>query len=421
MSCLVFSMSLSLMGVWELRVPSFLGGAGAQKLMQKEGAVGAVYKGVITTLLAIPCGAPLLSPALTWVERQVEAGATGTVYMAAIMMGLGMAAPYLIIGAFPELLRFMPKPGAWMETFKKAMGYFLLLAVVWILYSVPREDLLATVALMFAIWFLCWLVGRLPITASTKAKAWSWAGGLVVVGLTFMIGFQWLLNPSATKKIRAAAVARIDEGEFDDEVKQRITDGEVDDAVMGRFALLQQEDAIRLAAATGNGDPGPPTVNEEVVTPVSVAPEDEETVENEASNDEDKSELPWQPFKRDRFEKLVGESKTILIDFTADWCLTCKALEASVLNTKPIREFVDQNGVITLKADWTRGDPEITEMLEILGGKQVPVIAIFPAGNPNEPLILRGWYTKDSLLEELKKAGPSAGIAAKRRTAMRVP
>jgi len=121
----------------------------------------------------------------------------------------------------------------------------------------------------------------------------------------------------------------------------------------------------------------------------------------------EKAELPWQPFSRDQFERYVADEKTVLIDFTADWCLTCKTLEALVLNTRRTRELVDHNGVVTLQADWTNREPEVTEMLEILGGKQVPVVAIFPAGNPNRPIILRGGYTQQTLLDALQKAGSS--------------
>jgi thiol:disulfide interchange protein DsbD len=98
---------------------------------------------------------------------------------------------------------------------------------------------------------------------------------------------------------------------------------------------------------------------------------------------------------------------TVLIDFTADWCLTCKTLEAAVLNTAAVREAVEKNGVVTLQADWTYADPEVTELLELLGSKQVPVVAIFPAEEPNRPIIFQGGYTQATLLDALQRAGPS--------------
>jgi thiol:disulfide interchange protein len=122
----------------------------------------------------------------------------------------------------------------------------------------------------------------------------------------------------------------------------------------------------------------------------------------------------WQPFtSRAEFERLVASGRTVLVDFTADWCPTCKTLEALYLNDAEVRETARRNGVVKLKADWTHGDPEVTAMLELLGAKQVPVIAIFPAGTPNNPIRFLDGYTKALLLEALEKAGPSKpGLAA---------
>ena len=120
----------------------------------------------------------------------------------------------------------------------------------------------------------------------------------------------------------------------------------------------------------------------------------------------DITRLPWQPFTLKTLEDSCASGATVLVDFTADWCLTCKTLEAAVLNTRPVAEAVKANGVLTLH-DWTRTPPEATKMLELLGSKQVPVLAIFPAGNPNEPIVLRGGYTQATLLDALKQAGPS--------------
>jgi len=361
MVAVVFTMALSLMGVWEFEMPSLLGTGKIQAITQEEGALGAFFKGIITTLLAIPCGAPLLSPALKWSDEQVRAGSPASVYLMFAVIGLGMAFPYLVIGAFPELLRFLPKPGAWMDTFKKAMGYCLLIAVVWILYFIPLQDVVPTVGLLFGLWLACWLVGRVPLTAprSTKVRAWLAAIAAVVASAAFCFLF---LRPAMQERLNKYVGREIYSGHYDDAVRAR----------------------MQIAAPTA-------TIDENTTT----AP------------DLEKAELPWQPFSRDQFERYVADEKTVLVDFTADWCLTCKTLEALVLNTRRTRELVDHNGVVTLQADWTNREPEVTEMLEILGGKQVPVVAIFPAGNPNRPIILRGGYTQQTLLDALQKAGSS--------------
>ncbi len=395
MAVVVFAMALSLMGVWELQVPSFLGSGKSRELTEREGASGAFFKGIITTLLAIPCGAPLLSPALKWTDQQVRAGAPENVYLAFAVIGLGMASPYLVIGAFPELLRFLPKPGPWMDTFKKTMGYLLLAAVVWILYFLPIEDVVPTIGLLFGIWLGCWLVGRVPLTASPSAKARSWGAALAVVTVTALICFPLWLRPAVRHRL-------------DKVVARAIQDGSQDQAVVARLLALQASSPVTADNQTqdaGMASAGQLSAVGGGFRPPDLAPEFATAAEGRSAE----SELPWQPFSRALFERLVAANKTILVDFTADWCLTCKTLEALVLNTRETREAVDRNRVVTLQADWTRGAPEVTEMLEILGSKQVPVVAIFPAGDPNRPIVLRGGYTKQTLLDALKKAGPSKG------------
>ncbi|MGA2253972.1 MAG: cytochrome c biogenesis protein CcdA, partial [Thermoguttaceae bacterium] len=156
LSAVVFVMALSFMGVWEVPLPSFLGGGKAGELAAQEGAVGAFFKGVLTTFLATPCGAPIFAPALVWATAQ-PAWLTYSIFLSA---GLGMASPYLLVGTFPELLRFLPKPGAWMETFKQFMGFVLMGTVVYLLAVIKPQYVVPTVGLLFSLSFLCWWVGR---------------------------------------------------------------------------------------------------------------------------------------------------------------------------------------------------------------------------------------------------------------------
>ncbi len=103
----VFAMGLSFLGVWEVPIPGFAGRGKASELAAREGAVGAFAKGALTTVLATPCGAPLFAPALFWALAQPPL----LTYAVLLAAGLGMASPYLVLGAFPEALRFLPKPG----------------------------------------------------------------------------------------------------------------------------------------------------------------------------------------------------------------------------------------------------------------------------------------------------------------------
>lgn len=197
MCVVVFAMALSLMGVWELSAPAFLGRGKSIALMGREGFAGAFFKGIITTLLAIPCGAPLLSPTIGWADQQIRAGQTPLVFLVYATIGLGMGLPYLLIGAFPELLRFLPKPGLWMETFKKIMGFALLIAVVWILYFIDLPKIVPMVALLFAVWFACWMIGRLdPSVRGTKRlAAWGWSAAVLILVLLFSFKLPYVTMP----------------------------------------------------------------------------------------------------------------------------------------------------------------------------------------------------------------------------------
>jgi hypothetical protein len=77
---------------------------------------------------------------------------------------------------------------------------------------------------------------------------------------------------------------------------------------------------------------------------------------------------------------------------------------------------VNDQGVITLQADYTKRDPVIREVLEDLGAFKsgLPVLAIFPAERPNEPILLTGIYTQQQLIESIKRAGPSASVLARK-------
>ena len=127
--CMIILMALfalNLYGVFE--VGTSLTSAGG-KLHAKKGYEGSFFSGVLTTLIATPCGAPLLATAMTYTLQQ-------TIFLALILFtifGLGVAAPYLLLSFFPALINKLPRPGAWMVTFKKSMSFLLLATVVFLM------------------------------------------------------------------------------------------------------------------------------------------------------------------------------------------------------------------------------------------------------------------------------------------------
>lgn len=114
---------------------------------------------------------------------------------------------------------------------------------------------------------------------------------------------------------------------------------------------------------------------------------------------------PWQKFEMPRFEALYGRENLIL-DFTADWCPNCKFLEKTVLTPEKSARFAQEHSAVLMRVDLTRHDPELMALLESLGSKSIPILAIFPKDNPGSPLVLRDMFTsgqlKDALNAELK-------------------
>ncbi len=321
LAAVVFAMALSLLGVWEIPIPGFFGSGAAHDLSAREGPFGAFVKGTITTVLATPCTGPFMASAIAWAVTQSMA----TTLIVFGALGLGMASPYLLIGVFPELLRFLPKPGAWMETFKQLMGFVLMATVVFILSFVEPAAVVPTLLLLVGIGAACWLAARTSLTAELNDRLQSWALAGAVVLLSGAVSFGWLY-PDVMKPRYAATV---------------------------------------IAESDG----------------------------------------PWKPFSLEALQELaVDGGRTVLVDFSAEWCLTCKALEKTVLHTEAVERAIAESGAITMYADYTDYPPEIEQTIRALKSNGVPVIAIFPGDRPYEPIVFRDGYTKSSLITALEQA-----------------
>lgn len=115
----------------------------------------------------------------------------------------------------------------------------------------------------------------------------------------------------------------------------------------------------------------------------------------------------WQSFTPARLQSELEAGHNVFIDFTAAWCITCKFNEASVLETAAVREAFQRHAVTKLKADWTNGDPAITELLQHFGRPGVPLYVLYP-GHQGEPVVFPELLTKGILLDKLETLSPSA-------------
>jgi thiol:disulfide interchange protein DsbD len=134
LTTLVTLVTLNLFGVFEVT----LGGRAlnaAGELASRHGVPGAFFNGVLATVLATPCTAPFLSFALGFAFAQ----SASLILLIFLFVGLGLASPYVLLSWNPAWLKLLPKPGAWMEKFKIAMGFPMLATVVW-LFNVASSD-----------------------------------------------------------------------------------------------------------------------------------------------------------------------------------------------------------------------------------------------------------------------------------------
>jgi thiol:disulfide interchange protein DsbD len=116
--------------------------------------------------------------------------------------------------------------------------------------------------------------------------------------------------------------------------------------------------------------------------------------------------IRWLPFSTNKVEELQAQGRSIFVDFTADWCITCKINELIALKSPAVIEAFASNEVAALRADWTRQDPTITRMLEENGRVGVPLYLFYPKPGPRgerpRPIILPQILTPATILREMQ-------------------
>ena len=301
--CLLFFLiSLNLFGVFE--IGESLTGIG-ESAQNKSGLAGSFWSGVLTTLAATPCTAPFMATAIGYtIDKSV---ATSLAVFTAV--ALGVAFPYFLLTALPGLLRYVPKPGQWMETFKQALAFPLVFTSVWLAWVVGGLEGVDAMA-----WVLCvlvvagigaWLWGRYAYSPGKGGKFWA---------VTFLVLSLWMLG-----------------------------------------GLGQEQDGIE-----------------------------------------------WETFSQARVQEEVAAGKPVFVDFTADWCQSCKVNEKIGLSSSKVKKKMESLGVVPLKADWTRRDPEITEALASFGRNGVPLYVLYP-GKGAKPVILPELLLPGTVLEALEQ------------------
>lgn len=303
------AIGLSLSGVFSLG--GGLAGMG-QSLTQKSGPAGDFFTGVLAVVVASPCTAPFMGTALAFAFTASPVTAIA-VFLA---LGLGLALPFLLIGWVPALAARLPRPGAWMETFKQVLAFPMYLTAVWLLWVLAKQrgadatGLVLAGAVVMALGLWWWEKARW----AGKATRWL-ALALVLAALWPVLAVQRLPVPE------------------------------------------------RGAAASADGAV---------------------------------------PYSAEALAGYRAEGRVVFVNMTADWCVTCKANERTVLARDGFRQALADAGAVYMKGDWTDVDPAITAYLESQGAVGVPLYVVYP--RRGEPRRLPTLLTPETVRQALAEA-----------------
>jgi thiol:disulfide interchange protein DsbD len=330
--CVLFTFfALSLFGVFEIGATfTRLGGAQGH-----DGWWGSFLAGVTATVVATPCTAPYMGSAMGFAFTQPA-------YFAMLVftfVGLGMASPYIILSGFPQLMKFLPRPGAWMETLKQFMGFPLLGTAIWLAWVLGQQaGVDALIALLFILLLAgmaAWIVGKwTPLYQDLRTRII----GALAAAVVFIPAFAYVvshLNDYRDAKPRAVAGAD------------------------GGAAMLEHG-------------------------------------------------IAWEPFSEARLAELVAQGKPVFIDFTADWCLSCKVNEKVAFSSGEVRAKFKDLGIVALKADWTLRDDKIAKVLAGYGRNSIPLYVIYDGSSGAKPTLLPEVLSPGILLDALAKVQPLA-------------
>lgn len=311
----------NLAGLFEIALPQRLtdlglAGSGTAPAAKSGRLTGHFLTGVFATLLATPCSAPFLGTAVGFA---LSRGAAEILVVFGVM-GLGLAAPYLLVAAVPSLARALPKPGPWMIWLRRVLAIALLATALWLL----------TVFIASA--------GPLQ------------TGLLAVLAMALTAGLAWRARHHGESR-RAG----------------------------GLLAVLAMAAVIGLGVQATARDTGPARGTQAVA-------------------------VDWQPFDRREIARLVAAERTVLIDVTADWCLTCKVNKSLVLDSETIAERIAEGGIVAMRADWTAPDPEIAAYLASFGRYGIPFNAVYGPAAPSG-LALPELLSLDAVENALREAG----------------
>ncbi len=312
LALLMLAVALNLSGVFHVGA-GLQAAAGSGPLSRLPGGVGAFFTGVLAVVVAAPCTAPFMAFALG-AALVMPAPLALIVFL---MLGLGLALPYLLVSLSPGLLARLPRPGAWMDRLKGVLAFPMYGAALWLGWVFLNQTGADALGLLFgaalALALAAWLFGQ------AQASGGRIAAGVAILSLLAVAGLS--------------------------------------------FA------AVRAPRA-------------------------------EAGSSASSTALPSQPWSEAAVAAATAEGRTVLVNFTADWCVTCKINERAALSLPRVAQALAEANAVYLVGDWTRRDDAITRELERRGRSGVPLYMVFRPGQA-EPDILPQLLTEGVVIDAL--------------------
>jgi len=296
---------------------------------------GSFLNGALATAVATPCTGPFMGSALA-ATLTLSAFENLSIFTA---LGVGMSLPYVAIAWKPELLQRLPRPGAWMESFKQLMAFPLFASVVWLSRVFARQmgleapglDLLTDLLWgLLTIGFAFWLILRARSVSISLTQRALRALALIL----FVVGF--LKGLPSSKEV----------------------EGTRSRACLANEATTAEPDAFGLI---------------------------------------------WEPYSETRLAALLAQGRSVYLDFTAEWCITCQVNERLVFGSSEVRALIVQKNVALMKGDWTTKSPSITAALRRFGRNGVPVNVIIKKGDQNSAVVLPNLLTPGIVIAELER------------------
>lgn len=207
LSLLLFAVGLNLLGAFEIGVS--MTGIGGANLTKSHGYGGSFWSGVLATVVATPCTAPFMGSALGFALSQPATVAL----LVFTMLGLGMATPYVLLSLNPSWLRVLPRPGAWMETFKQLMAFPIFATVLWLTWvfglQTGVDGIAYLLGAMLSVGAAAWLWGRfnsVSIARSRRALVQiGTLGALAMAAFSVWRGATMVAEETATSSTRSVA------------------------------------------------------------------------------------------------------------------------------------------------------------------------------------------------------------------------